>query len=94
MVTIKEIAARSGFSTATVSRLLNDDPTFSVSAQTKSKIFEVAKALGYQHEKHVRSLNYKLPFSIQFLLKKNYPIFFITIFETVSFSLPPRERWH
>ncbi len=60
MVTIKEIAAQSGFSTATVSRLLNDDPTFSVSAQTKSKIFEVAKALGYQHEKHVRSLNYKI----------------------------------
>lgn len=60
MVTIKEIAARTGFSTATVSRLLNGDPTFSVSAQTKSKIFEVAKALGYQREKHVHSLNYKI----------------------------------
>ncbi len=35
MVTIKQIAEESGFSQATVSRLLNEDPTLSVSPATK-----------------------------------------------------------
>lgn len=60
MVTIKEIAARTGFSTATVSRLLNDDPTFSVSSQTKKKILGVAKSLGYQHQRKGNSTNHNI----------------------------------
>ena len=44
MVTIKQIAEESGFSQATVSpRLLNEDPTLSVSPATKNKILTVAK---------------------------------------------------
>ena len=38
MTTIKEIAAKSGFSPATVSRLLSNDPRLSVTSETKSKI--------------------------------------------------------
>ncbi len=47
MTTIKEIAAKSGFSPATVSRLLNNDPHLSVTPETKSKILKVANELGY-----------------------------------------------
>lgn len=47
MTTIKEIAAKSGFSPATVSRLLNNDPRLSVTSETKSKILKVANELGY-----------------------------------------------
>ena len=47
MVTIKQIAEESGFSQATVSRLLNEDPTLSVSPATKNKILTVANKLGY-----------------------------------------------
>lgn len=47
MTTIKEIAQKSGFSTATVSRLLNGDPKLSVAAETKSKILRAANELGY-----------------------------------------------
>ncbi len=47
MTTIKEIAAKSGFSPATVSRLLNNDPRLSVTPETKSKILKVANELGY-----------------------------------------------
>lgn len=50
--TIKAIAAKAGYSQATVSRLLNNDQTLSVTAETKNKILKVANELGYwQREK-------------------------------------------
>lgn len=50
MTTIKEIAEKSGFSASTVSRLLNNDPTLSVTAETKKKILHTAKRLGYDRK--------------------------------------------
>ncbi|MFC6254135.1 LacI family DNA-binding transcriptional regulator [Secundilactobacillus hailunensis] len=47
MATIKEIAQKSGFSTATVSRILNADATFSASKKTRETIFRIANSLGY-----------------------------------------------
>lgn len=47
MTTIKEIAEKSGYSPATVSRLLNNDPHLSITADTKNKILELANKLGY-----------------------------------------------
>lgn len=47
MTTIKEIAEKSGYSSATVSRLLNNDPNLSITADTKNKILEIANKLGY-----------------------------------------------
>ena len=47
MTTIKEIAQKSGYSSATVSRLLNNDPNLSITADTKNKILEIANKLGY-----------------------------------------------
>lgn len=47
MVTMKEIARKSGFSQATVSRLLNGDPTLSVKEETRRRIIEVSEQLGY-----------------------------------------------
>ena len=38
MITIKEIAQQAGFSPSTVSRLLSNDPSLSVSPETKQKI--------------------------------------------------------
>ena len=48
MVTIREIAQRAGFSPATVSRLLNGDPTLSVKEETRRKILQVCEELGYE----------------------------------------------
>ena len=45
MVTMKEIAQKSGFSQATVSRLLNGDPTLSVKEETRRRIIEVSEQL-------------------------------------------------
>jgi LacI family transcriptional regulator len=47
MVTINEIAATVGVSSATVSRVLNFDQTLSVTPQTRQAIIETAEALNY-----------------------------------------------
>lgn len=48
MATIKDIAKKAGVSIATVSRVLNYDPTLSVADETRKRIFEVAEALSYK----------------------------------------------
>lgn len=47
MVTIKEIARAAGVSPATVSRVLNYDPSLSLSAAKRQAVIETAEALNY-----------------------------------------------
>lgn len=49
MATIKEIAKHTGFSQATVSRILNDDPSFSVKESTRQKVLNASLELGYEN---------------------------------------------
>ena len=51
MATIKDIAHAAGVSSATVSRVLNQDQAMSVSDETRNKIFTIAKQLGYKKSK-------------------------------------------
>ena len=51
MATIRDIAQRAGVSASTVSRVLNMDPTLSVSDETKEKIFCVAEEMEYTSKK-------------------------------------------
>ncbi|WP_141434068.1 LacI family DNA-binding transcriptional regulator [Bacillus sp. 03113] len=48
MATIKEIAQLANVSSATVSRVLNGDKTLSVALETRQRILEASKSLGYQ----------------------------------------------
>ncbi|MDO7905707.1 substrate-binding domain-containing protein [Paenibacillus sp. JX-17] len=48
MATIKDIAGQAGVSIATVSRVLNYDPTLSVSDETRKRILEIAQELNYR----------------------------------------------
>ncbi|OGO79328.1 MAG: LacI family transcriptional regulator [Clostridiales bacterium GWB2_37_7] len=48
MTTIKDIAKLAGVSTATVSRVLNQDASLNVADDTRRKIFEIADELGYK----------------------------------------------
>ncbi|MCG5037245.1 LacI family DNA-binding transcriptional regulator [Lactiplantibacillus plantarum] len=43
MPTIREIAAKAGYSPATVSRLLNNDPSFSISDHARKKYYKLLK---------------------------------------------------
>ena len=49
MATIREIAKRVGFSQATISRVLKDDPTFSVKDSTREKILNASLEMGYKN---------------------------------------------
>lgn len=51
MATIKQIAQILGLSNATVSRVLNYDPEFSVSEETRKAIFRTAEEIGYKRKK-------------------------------------------
>ncbi|MBU5594305.1 LacI family DNA-binding transcriptional regulator [Amphibacillus sp. MSJ-3] len=51
MVGIRDVAKRAGVSIATVSRVLNQDPTISVTEETKRKIAESVKFYNYQKKK-------------------------------------------
>lgn len=48
MTTLKHIASRVGVSTSTVSRVLNNDPSMSVSKETRKQIKQIAIEFGYQ----------------------------------------------
>lgn len=67
MTTIREIAAKAGYSPATVSRLLNNDPTFSISDTARKKILKTAQSLDYQQPNGTRGLAYQIAviFSVQ-----------------------------
>ncbi|MTB64416.1 LacI family DNA-binding transcriptional regulator [Streptococcus sp. zg-86] len=47
MVTLKDIAQKTNLSTTTVSRVLKEDTSLSVSPDTRQKVFTIAKQLGY-----------------------------------------------
>ncbi|MFS0821649.1 LacI family DNA-binding transcriptional regulator [Bacillus sp. 1P02SD] len=57
MATIRDIAQKSGFSIATVSRVLNNDINLSVSEETRDKIKAVADELGYKKKQGITQLN-------------------------------------
>ena len=48
MATLKDIAKRAGVSSATVSRILNQDETLSVTPQTRERVQEIAREYGYR----------------------------------------------
>ncbi|ASG80009.1 MULTISPECIES: LacI family DNA-binding transcriptional regulator [Lactiplantibacillus] len=60
MPTIREIAAKAGYSPATVSRLLNNDPTFSISDHARQKILQTAQNLNYQQPNTTHGLTYQV----------------------------------
>ena len=61
MATIKDIAQKASVSAATVSRILNQDDTLSVTDETKQRVLKVAQELNYT--KHLK----KIPLKNRFL---------------------------
>ncbi|SHM98030.1 LacI family DNA-binding transcriptional regulator [Gracilibacillus kekensis] len=62
MATIKDIAKKAGVSIATVSRVLNYDPTLSVGEVTKKRIFEIAESMSYQKKKTRKKITRRIAF--------------------------------
>ena len=70
MATIKDIALLSSVSASTVSRVLNNDKLISVQEETRQRIFEAAKELGYKtiHERRITNRTEKKILSIGIVL--------------------------
>ncbi len=56
MATLKDISKRTGVSSTTISRVLNNDDTIAVSDETKRAIFETAYELGYMPPRRRKQL--------------------------------------
>ena len=56
MATLKDIAKEAGVSQATVSRILNDDPTLNVKEETRHRTLEIAEKLEYRVSSARKSL--------------------------------------
>lgn len=65
MVTIYDVAEKSGFAPGTVSKALNN--YYGVNAETKRKIFEIAKEMGYTPNVNARALKAKRSYNIGIL---------------------------
>ena len=50
MATIKDIAEKAGVSSATVSRILNQDDTLSVTEETRARVLKIADGLNYRQK--------------------------------------------
>ena len=56
MARLKDIAEYVGVSISTVSRVIQNDQTRNVNQETKAKIWEAVKELGYIPNQHARNL--------------------------------------
>ncbi|WP_096436812.1 LacI family DNA-binding transcriptional regulator [Alteribacter populi] len=56
MIRLKDIAEHVGVSISTVSRVIKNDPTRKVNEQTKRKVWEAVKELGYTPNENARNL--------------------------------------
>ena len=63
MSTIRDVARRAGVSIATVSRILNNDEYFGVTAETKQRVLEAVKELNYK-KKNTKRKSTQLNISI------------------------------
>lgn len=68
MATIRDIAKKSGFSIATISRVLNYDETLSVSDATKERIFKASEELNYRTLKQRAIKNEKMKYQLGMVL--------------------------
>ncbi|CAJ1203544.1 HTH-type transcriptional repressor PurR [Companilactobacillus paralimentarius] len=55
MASIRDIAKMAGVSAASVSRILNNDESFSINENTRKRVIDIANRLHYSKEKNIRS---------------------------------------
>lgn len=90
-LTAKDVARASGVSTATVSRVLNNDRR--ISAETSRRVREVVASLGYEPNPFARGLKTSRSLTIGFLAPEFTNEFFMGIAEGVEERLR-QDRFH
>ena len=83
--TIKDVARHAGVSTATVSRVINNDPK--VTIDTKNKVHESIKELNYKINAIARNLKLSRSFTIGFISPRMADEFYMSVAESVEKEL-------
>ena len=81
-VTVKEVALHAGVSTATVSRVLNNEP--GIRDETRSRVLESIKKTGYRLNKAARSLKTSRSGTVGLLVPELVNDFFMTVAQGVE----------
>jgi len=81
-VTVKDVAKAAGVSSATVSRVINDDPR--ISEETKSRVLDCIKRLDYKINNIARSLKTNKTHTIGFIAPEIPNDFFMSIAKGVE----------
>lgn len=68
MATLKDLSEYTGYSIATISRILNSDPSMSASEETRKKVLEAANTLNYAATKSRKGRNLKTVLSLGIVL--------------------------
>ncbi|MDC7234924.1 MAG: LacI family DNA-binding transcriptional regulator [Spirochaetales bacterium] len=87
-ITVKEVAARAGVSTATISRVLNGDPK--VRPETAEKVQKVIKESGYRMNQTARSLKTSRTHSVGIVAPEFKNDFFMSIVTGIEETLKNR----
>jgi len=83
--TIRDVAQVAGVSTATVSRVINDDPR--ISAETRQRVLAVVDRLHYKVNTIARSLKINRTYTVGFLTPEIANDFFMTVAQGVENEL-------
>ncbi len=86
--TIRDVARLAGVSTATVSRVINDDPR--ISAETRSRVLTSVARLNYKVNTIARSLKINRTYTIGFITPEIANDFFMTVAQGVENELRAR----
>ncbi len=84
-VTVKDVARAAGVSTATVSRVVNDDPR--ISPETRARVLEAVRKLDYKINSIARSLKTSRTYTVGFISPELTNDFFMGIAKGVEDEL-------
>ena len=87
MANMREVSKASGVSLASVSRILAGDPLFRVRTETRQKVLEAAKQLGYQYNAREHAKIRKVGCALSFTAEKYLDKYFSTILSAIENNL-------
>lgn len=71
MASIRDVAKMAGVSAASVSRILNDDTTFSINDETRKRVIQIANRLHYSKTKGTHGSKYTNRMTIGLILRQS-----------------------
>lgn len=85
-ISIREVAAKAGVSTGTVSHVLNNNVAARIAADTQERVRSVAREMGYRPNRYARSLGRRRTDTIGLLISGLRNPFFVELLENAELA--------